>query len=87
MLSRLCYTSNPSTPSKSPTVLETTPHMFRKAVCRKVCIDTSLPSVFLTRSFGANMSPAQKHVLYILSIIGVTHRLNRTHAIVAAASF
>ena len=52
-------TSKPSTPSRSPTARATASHMSKKASCKKRC--TGTPS--RTRSFGANISPAQKHVL------------------------
>jgi hypothetical protein len=52
-------TSKPSTPSRSPTARATTSHISKNASCKKRC--TGTPS--RTRSFGANVSPAQKHVL------------------------
>ena len=58
-------TSNPSTPSRSPTACATLSHMFKNVPCRKLCIDTSSPAGFFTRSFGAKVSPAQKHVLHV----------------------
>jgi hypothetical protein len=53
-------TSNPRTLSRSPMARTTVSHISKKASCRKRCIET--PS--RVRSFGANVSPAQKHVLY-----------------------
>lgn len=57
-------TSKPRTPSISPTVFARTPHIFRNAPCRYAWIGTS-PSAVFTRNFGANVSPAQKHVLRV----------------------
>lgn len=53
-------TSNPRTLSRSPMARTTVSHISKKAFCKKRCIGT--PS--RTRRFGANVSPAQKHVLY-----------------------
>ena len=80
-------TSKPSTPSRSPTARATASHMSKNASCKKRC--TGTPS--RTRSFGANISPAQKHVLGggpgNVTDKGTTTKRRETHAIVAAASF
>ena len=53
-------TSSLKTPSRSPTARTTVSHLFKNASCKKCCIGTSSR----TPSFGANVPPAQKHVLY-----------------------
>ena len=59
----LYHTSNPRTPSKSPTAFANVSHMFRNALCRKIWMGTSALVASVTLSLGAKVSPAQKHVL------------------------
>lgn len=80
-------TSKPMTPSRSPTAFARTSQALKNALCRNVWIGTSSPFAFLTFSFGAKVSPAQKHVLQTFSQLPQKYKNSVTYAIVAAASF
>jgi hypothetical protein len=61
------HTSNPHTPSRSPTAFTSTAHASRNAVCRNSCTGTSFPvRGSLRRSLGAKVEPAQKQVLWVV---------------------
>jgi hypothetical protein len=51
------------TPSRSPTAFATISHISKNEFCRNCWMGTSWSCLFLTRSLGANISPAQNRVL------------------------